>query len=393
MIKLKQIVSVSLSWLLVLFTVQEGFAFQNPPYQEPPPYQQQPPYQQPPPGQNPPYTGQPPQGPPQALTQTPQQLQQLVAPIALYPDQLIAQILAASTYPTQIVDAQRWMNDHRNLQGQALGDAVNAQPWDPSVKALTQFPQVLANMNQNLAWTSELGDAYINQPQDVSNAIQFMRQQAQRAGNLRPTPQENVTNEGNNIEIVPAQPDYVYVPQYDPWLVYGYPLAPFPDWYPYPGLYIAGPGIGFGLGFGLGFFGGFAWGWPHWGWDWHGGGRVFFNHNTFISHSPSIVNRGAFRAGGFDRGGVDRGGFDRGGADRGGFDRGGADRGGVDRGGADRGGFRGETGVGRGSGGMRTGAFSNFNHGAVARSNSFRGQSSFGGSHGGGGFHGGGGRR
>lgn len=338
MMLLKKTVSLLLSWSLVLFTLQEGFAYQDHSFNSQPP--------------------------PQAALQSPQQLQQLVAPIALYPDQLIAQILAAATYPTQIVDAQRWLNDHKNLQGQDLANEVNKQPWDPSVKALTQFPQVLANMNQNLAWTSELGDVYVNQPQDVSSAIQFMRQHAQQAGNLRTTPQQNVINEGNNIEIVPSQPEYVYVPQYDPWLVYGYPLAAFPGWYPYPGLFIDGPGIGFGLGFGLGLFGGFAWGWPHWGYDWHGGGRVFYNHNTFISRSPSIVNRGEFR-GGFDRGG---------GFNRGGFDRGNA-------------------GFGRSSGGMRTGAFSNFDHGGVARSNSFRGESSFGGFHGGGGFHAGGGRR
>ena len=116
-------------------------------------------------------------------------------------------------------------------------------------------------MNQNLAWTSELGDAYVNQQQAVTQAIQTMRQKAKQAGNLKTTPQENVTTQGQTIVIQPAAPDVVYVPQYDPWLVYGYPLAVFPGWYPFPGLFLGGPGIAFGLGFGIGLFAGFGWGW------------------------------------------------------------------------------------------------------------------------------------
>ena len=104
---------------------------------------------------------------PQAAQQSPEQLQQLVAPIALYPDGLIAQILAAATYPDQVVEAEKWMEQHKDLTGDKLAKEVDKQPWDPSVKALTQFPAVLANMNQNLAWTSELGDAYVNQQQDA----------------------------------------------------------------------------------------------------------------------------------------------------------------------------------------------------------------------------------
>src|SRR5260370_25771725 len=111
-----------------------------------------------------------PQSPPQATQQRPEQLQQLAAPIALYPDALVAQILAAATYPDQIVDAEKWMEQHKDLQGDALAKEVDKQPWDPSVKALTQFPAVLANMNRNLAWTSELGDAYVNQQVDLTQA-------------------------------------------------------------------------------------------------------------------------------------------------------------------------------------------------------------------------------
>jgi hypothetical protein len=234
-----------------------------------------------------------PQVPPQAAQLSAVQLQQLVAPIALYPDQLIGQILAAATYPDQIVQAQNWMQHNKGLQGEQLAQEVNKQPWDPSVKALTQFPVVLANMNQNLAWTSELGDAYVNEPQQLTEAIQTMRQRAMQAGNLKSTPQQKVETQGNTIVIQPAEPNVVYVPQYDPWLAYGYPLAAFPGWYPYPGLYLAGPGIDFGLGFGIGLFSGFGWGWNNWGYDWGGGGRVVYNRGTYISRSPEVVRRGA----------------------------------------------------------------------------------------------------
>lgn len=125
---------------------------------------------------------------PQALEQSPQELQQLVAPIALYPDGLVAQILAAATYPAEVVEAETWLEKHKTLTGENLAKEVNKQHWDNSVKALAQFPAVLANMNQNLAWTSELGDAYINQQRAVSQAIQTMRQKAQQAGNLKTTP-------------------------------------------------------------------------------------------------------------------------------------------------------------------------------------------------------------
>jgi hypothetical protein len=331
----QQGMALFLSWCLVLVGAQDGFAFQD--------------------------NASISQAPPQAAQQSPEQLQQLVAPIALYPDALIAQILPAATYPAEVVAAEQWMAQHKDLTGEALAKEVDKQSWDPSVKALTQFPAVLANMNQNLAWTSELGDVYANQQQDLSNAIQTMRQRAQQAGNLKTTPQEKVTTKDKSIVIEPAAPDVVYVPQYDPWLVYGAPLAVFPGWYPYPGLFWDGPGIGFGLGFGIGFFGGFGWGWHHWGFDWHRGGRVVYNHNTYFSHSRTIVNRNGFgRGGGFHGGG-----------------------------------FGGHEGVGnsRGMAGTHSGAFSGFNHGGVARANSFQGRASFGGFHGGGGggFHGGGG--
>jgi hypothetical protein len=183
--------------------------------------------------------------PPQAAQQSQEQLQELVAPIALYPDALVAQILPAASYPEQIVEAVQWMDAHKGVPGDQLAKEADAQPWDESVKALTQFPAVLANMKQNLAWTSELGDAFVNQQQEVSQAIQTMRQRAKQAGNLKDTPQEKVKNQGRTIVIEPTAPDVVYVPEYDPWLAYGAPLAVFPGWYPYPGLFLDGPGIGF----------------------------------------------------------------------------------------------------------------------------------------------------
>src|SRR5713226_1289617 len=163
------------------------------------------------------------QGAPYAQ-QTPEQLQQLVAPIALYPDSLVAQILAASTFPEQVVEADRWVQAHPDLKGDALGQAVDQQPWDPSVKALTAFPSVLGNMDKNLSWTSSLGDAYYNQEQDVMDAVQVMRQKAEESGNLKTTSQQTVTSQGSTIIVQPADPEVVYVPAYDPWIVYGGPI-------------------------------------------------------------------------------------------------------------------------------------------------------------------------
>ncbi len=160
--------------------------------------------------------------------QTPEQLQRLVAPIALYPDSLVAQILTASTFPEQVVEADRWVQANPDLKGDALGKAVDQQPWDPSVKALAAFPSVLGNMDKNLSWTSSLGDAYYNQQQDVMDAVQVMRRKAQDAGNLKTTPQETVTTQDATIDIDPADPDVVYVPAYNPWLIYGYPIVAWP---------------------------------------------------------------------------------------------------------------------------------------------------------------------
>ena len=274
------------------------------------------------------------------------------------------------------------MQQHTDLKGQQLGQEVDQQPWDPSVKALTEFPSVLANMDKNLSWTSSLGDAYVNQQQDVMNAVQVMRDRAEKSGNLKTTSQEKVTNQGQTIVIEPANPQVVYVPEYDPWLVYGAPLVAWPGWYPYPGLYLTGPGIAFGFGFEPLFFGGFGWGWHNWGFDWHHH-NIIYNHNTYISRSRIFVNRNTFNRG--------RGGFNHAGGFRGssGF---------YSRG---EGGSRGFGGASAPHGsfaphaqpGTHSGAFSGFNHGGTARGFSSRGGSSFGGGFHGGGGHGGGGRR
>ena len=200
--RLAEQILVSLVSLALLFaTWPQNLAAQD--GQAPPPEQAT---QQAPPsnGQAPEYT-----------QQTPEQLQQLVAPIALYPDSLVAQILAASTFPEQVVEADRWVQAHPDLKGDDLGKAVDQQDWDPSVKALTAFPTVLGNMDKNLSWTSSLGDAYYNQQQDVTEAVQVMRQRAQSAGDLKDTPQQNVTTDGSTIVIQPANPDVVYVPSKD----------------------------------------------------------------------------------------------------------------------------------------------------------------------------------
>ncbi|SRR5258707_787667 len=312
---------------------------------------------------------------------SPQELQQLVAPIALYPDALIAQVLAASTYPTQIVEAERWMQNHSNLKGEELAKEVDKQDLDPSVKALAQFPSVLENMDKNLSWTSSLGEAYVTQPQDVTDAVQALRQQARKSGHLDNNDKEKVTTQANTIVIEPANPEVVYVPAYDPWLVYGAPIIAYPGWYPVPGIFWDGAGLSFGIGFGIGFFGGFGWGWGHWGYDWHDR-RAFFDHREWVSHSRDFGHDG-FRHGDFGHG---HGDFGHGGD----FNHGNAFHGGRPGGGGS--GFHGSSAP-HFQPGTRSGAFSGFDHGGNVRGFSSRGRSSFGGGSHGGGFHGGGGGR
>ena len=301
------------------------------------------------------------------------QLERLVAPIALYPDALVAQILSASTFPTQITEAEDWLNSHPGLSAEDLGKQADQQSWDPSVKALVQYPSVLANLSKNLGWTSELGDAYYNQQEDVMKAVQEMRKKAKKAGNLKPTPQLSVEDTDDRIDIVPVDPNVVYVPAYDPWIVYGYPIAPWPYWVEVPGIWWGGPGIYFGIGFPVAPFFGFGWGWGAWGVDWHHYG-IFFNHAPYYARGPAFFDRGAYYGG------------------RPGFAHPGGYRGWM----GDRGAYRGYAAP-RGGSGVRSGAFSGIDHGGLSRGFSARGQGSFGGFHGGGfgggGFHGGSGGR
>ena len=237
----------------------------------------------------------PPAGPNQRqyTSLPPEQLDKLVAPIALYPDALVAQILAASAYPTQIVEADRMAKENPELKGKDLADKADQQDWDPSVKSLVEFPTVLANLDKNLSWTSELGEAYQNQPDDVMQAIQHLRHKARDAGNLRSTPQERVYDQGANVDIEPADPNVVYVPAYNPAYVYGYPVGVWPGFYPWWG-FGGGPVISFGLGFPIWPFFGFGWGWHGWhlGWGFHGG--IFFGGHPYAFHSRGFYNHAAF---------------------------------------------------------------------------------------------------
>jgi Protein of unknown function (DUF3300) len=229
---------------------------------------------------------------------TPTELDNLVAPIALYPDALVAQILAAATYPDQITAASDWLTKNSGLQEQALMEAADKQEWDPSVKALTQFPSVLDNMVKNLAWTSALGEASYYQQKDVMAAIQRLRKQAKTAGNLKSGQQIVVQQQDpQTIVIQPASPTVVYVPVYNPTVVYGVPYYP-----PYYSTSAAATSAI--ISFGVGIMVGIAisnnsccrWGWHYGGWGcgWRGG-TVVYHRSVYVSHSP--VYRGGYRGG------------------------------------------------------------------------------------------------
>jgi Protein of unknown function (DUF3300) len=264
------------------------------------------------------------------------QLIQLLAPVAVFPDTLVAQVLAASAHPDQIGTAYAWYQRNNGLKGTGLQNAIDQQDWDPSVKAITSFPDVLHQMASNLPWTTALGEAYVNDPTDVMNAIQSLRQQAMACNNLKsnqylkvstvpktnaPPPAQFADDDApptyagppvipapeQIIEIAPARPDYVYVPQYDPNVFYGTPIMGYPGYaYAWPTPIYAGPlfgAFGFGLGIGIDF--GHPWGWGRWGVHWgpgfgrpgygfHGPAVVYNNHGYF-GHSPSIVNHFAGR--------------------------------------------------------------------------------------------------
>jgi uncharacterized membrane protein YgcG len=241
----------------------------------------------------------PDQGAPQGQPLSAEELGQMVAPIALYPDALVAQILAASTYPTQVVEADRWVQSQGNMPADQLGAAANSQSWDPSVKALIAFPSVLAQMDKNIQWTTDLGNAYYNQPDDVMAAVQGMRAKAQASGNLHNTPQQVVSDNGGNIVIAPANPEVVYVPVYNPWGVYGAPVGVYPGYYygPPAGVYFgAGLAIGFGVGIGIGLWSHWGWGWNSWHPDWNHR-AIYYGGNRYYTRSVTVYNRGYNRPG------------------------------------------------------------------------------------------------
>jgi hypothetical protein len=210
------------------------------------------------------------------------ELDALVAPIALYPDALVAQILAAATFPDQVAIADYWLHENQALTGTSLMQAVDKQSWDSSVKALTEFPSVLDNMAKNLTWTSSLGEAYHNQPSEVMEAIQTLRAKAKDAGNLKSSPQITVVQQTpQTIVIQPANPQIVYVPEYNPAVIYGTPYVT-PG---YTAADVATAGvIGFGAGIAVGALAGGGWGWNSWNCDWHGG-AVVYNHNNFYGNT------------------------------------------------------------------------------------------------------------
>ncbi|GAM11072.1 putative protein [Geobacter sp. OR-1] len=195
-----------------------------------------------------------------------EELTQMLAPIALYPDSLTAQILMASTYPLEVVEAERWVRQNKNLTGADLDNALKDKRWDPSVAALCHFPNILSAMSEKLDQTRKLGDAFLSQEADVMATIQELRRKAEAAGNLKTTDKQKVIVEDEDIRIEPAEPDTVYVPVYDPMYVYGpwwYPSYPPYYWY-YPPGFVSGAYIGFGPGiyFGFDFF---SWCWFDWG--------------------------------------------------------------------------------------------------------------------------------
>jgi hypothetical protein len=222
---------------------------------------------------------------------TPELLEKMVAPIALYPDTLIAQILAAATYPAQVSAADQWLRAQSSAPAGQIAAGANAQTaWDPSIKALTAFPQVLAMMDRNLNWTTDLGNAYYNQTHDVLATIQAMRQRAHNAGTLQSTPREVVTDNQGYIQLAPANPRVVYVPAYNPWYVYGQPVSPYPGFSLLGAIesFMGSAPIRFGLGIGMNSFLGTSFGWLGWALDWLGS-AILFHHSNYYSQSTSVA--------------------------------------------------------------------------------------------------------
>jgi hypothetical protein len=220
----------------------------------------------------------------------PDQLDSLVAPIALYPDPMLAQVLAASTYPLEIIQLQQWLSKNPGLKDKALADAVAKEPWDPTVQALAALPEVVKRLADDIQWTTDLGNAFLAQQSDVMDAVQRMRRKAQDKGNLKSTEQQTVETkviESKSVIVIEqANPQVVYVPSYDPVVVYGPPVYPYPPiYYPPPGYYAAGLAISFGVGVMMGAF--WSGGWCC-GAGWGGNNDVTINNNNNFNRNSNI---------------------------------------------------------------------------------------------------------
>ena len=235
-----------------------------------------------------------PQAPPPGQSLAPDQLDGLVAPVALYPDPLLSQILVASTYPLELVQAWQWLQRSPGLNGPALTQAAQQQNWDPSIQALVVFPDLVKRLNQDITWTTNLGNAFLAQQADVMDAVQRMRLKAQQSGKLASTSQQRVSTRDESgqpiIDIEPADPNTLYLPYYNPVSIWGPPLYyPYASWF-YP-PFIGGGYFGFGLGINMGFY--FGGGWGGWGgWGWHPG---WGNHSVMVNNG--FIHRNNFNAG------------------------------------------------------------------------------------------------
>lgn len=244
----------------------------------------------------------PPQTGDQASKIPPDQLDSLVAPIALYPDPMLAQTLAASTYPLEIIQLQQWLLKNPGLKDKALADAVAKQPWDPSIQAMAGLPEVVKRLADDIQWTTDLGNAFLAQQGDVMDAVQRMRKKAQDNGNLKSTEQQKVETkviENKSVIVVEqANPQVVYVPSYDPMVVWGAPLYPYPPiYYPPAGYYAAGLAISFGVGMMMGAFWSGGWGWGC-GWS---NNNININNNNNFNRNTNIGGGNRNNIGGGNR--------------------------------------------------------------------------------------------
>ena len=226
----------------------------------------------------------------QSTSTPPDQLDSLVAPIALYPDPLLAQVLAASTYPLEIIQLQQWLEKNSTLKDKALADAVAKQPWDASVQALAAMPDLVKRLANDIAWTTDLGNAFLAQQSDVMEAVQRMRKKAQDKGTLKSSEQQKVETtvvENKKVIVIqPSSPDVIYVPTYDPVVVYGPPVYPYPPiYYPPAWYYPAGLAISFGVGVMMGAFWSGGWGYNC---GWGGHNNIYINNNNNFNRNTNI---------------------------------------------------------------------------------------------------------